>query len=84
MRKIQHPSLILGRMYQLLGTSTTHSDLFSQRPNKTIPKKKKRRGGEIPDPRQGNVFQSNNVGVVGNRVILCTLKARKENYSGAK
>ena len=26
----------------------------------------------------------NKAGVVGNRVILCTLKARKHNYSGAK
>ena len=40
----------------------------------------------MPDPRQGNVSQSKQLkaGVVGNRVILCTLKARKHNYSGAK
>ena len=33
------------------------------------------------DPRQGNVLHA---GVVGNRVILGTLKTRKQNYSGAK
>ena len=30
------------------------------------------------------MYSSNNAGVVGNRVILGTLKARKQNYSGAK
>ena len=41
----------------------------------------------MPDPRQGNVSSQNNVGVVGKRVILCTLNcankiilARNEDY----
>ena len=38
----------------------------------------------MPDPRQGHVFQSKRRRRWGNRVILRTLKARKQNYSGAK
>ena len=46
-----------------------------------IPEKKKWRGGET---HAKAMYSSNNAGVVGNRVVLGTLKARKQNYSGAK
>ena len=55
MRKIQHPFLILGRMY-----CCEHPPrilIYSHyRQISTIPEKKKR-GGKMSDPCQGNVFQ---------------------------
>ena len=85
MRKIQHPSLILGSMDWLLGTSTTHSDLFSQRSN-IKNSREKETDEEVKCQIRAKAMYSgqNNARVVGSRVILCSLKARKQNYSGGK
>ena len=57
----------------------------------TIPEKKKRRGGEMPDPGLGVLLLACIPATtpafpesVRNRVILGTFKARKQIYSGAK
>ena len=85
MRKIQYPSLILGRMDWLLRTSTTHSDLFSQRPNINNSREKET-DEEVKCQNRAKAMYSgqNNARVVGSRVILCSLKARKQNHSGGK
>ena len=57
----------------------------------TIPEKKKRRRGEMPDPGLGVLLLACIPATtpafpesVRNRVILGTFKARKQIYSGAK
>ena len=71
MRKIWHPPLILGRIDWLLGTSTTHSDLFSQRPNINNSREKET-DEEVKCQIRAKAMYSNqnNARVVGSRVIF--------------
>ena len=61
----------------------THSDLFSLPPN--INNSREKENVEVKCQILAKaMYSTNNSGVVGNWVILCTLNARKQNYSGAK